>query len=190
MKPVIAIEGISLKKHPGHCLELRRWTKEDAPAIFKEVDKNRDHLAKWLPWVQTTHSVEDSVQFVNERITGFENKDRFEYGIFLKPNDSDKELSLIGAVGLVSLVSQEFAEIGYWLAKDMQGNGIITMAVKALIEEAKESSTFSKFVIKSVPDNMKSRKVPERLGFIEKGLSKSEMLLNGVSHKLIEYHFM
>ncbi|MGD9771859.1 MAG: hypothetical protein AB7V54_08845, partial [Parabacteroides sp.] len=40
----------------------------DAEDIFRAIDSQRDYLGKWLPFVEFTRSVEDSVQFVTEAL--------------------------------------------------------------------------------------------------------------------------
>ena len=188
MRPVIEIDGVSSKGDLQYSVLLRRWQIEDAASIFKQVDRNRSHLDKWLPWVRETQGVEDSAKFVKGSIEAFESRTRFEYGIFLRPICSNTQCLLIGAVGLVSCSTEGKAEIGYWLAQDMQGNGIVTMAVKALIEEAKSSLGVSQFVVKVQGDNWKSRKIPERLGFVEKRFADNELSVDGCTSKMIEYH--
>ena len=46
-----------------HALQLT-----DAEDIFRAIDSQRDYLGKWLPFVEFTRSVEDSVQFVTEAL--------------------------------------------------------------------------------------------------------------------------
>ena len=188
MRSIIKIDWSSSQSDPEYSVVLRKWQVEDAEAIFKQVDRNRRHLDKWLPWVRETRGVDDSVNFVKGSIDAFESKTRFEYGIFLRPNCNNTRWLVIGAVGLIHCSMKEKVEIGYWLAHDMQGNGIVTMSVKALIEEAKNSLGVSQFVVKVQGDNWKSRKIPERLGFVEKGFNQNELPVDGCTSKLIEYH--
>ena len=138
---------------------MRRWQLDDAQSIFEAVDNNREHLGKWLPWVATTLAIEQPKKFIEESIKSFQTGTKFEYGIFLRPKSS-QEL-LIGAVGIVNR-RECGAEIGYWLSKDFEGNGIITTAVKELITEARSSLKISSFVIMAMESNWKSRSIPER----------------------------
>jgi len=45
-----------------------------APEIFDLIDKDRDHLRAWLPWVDSTVTAEDTRKNLSERIEGFQSK--------------------------------------------------------------------------------------------------------------------
>lgn len=166
---------------------LRRWQIDDAPSIFKAIDENRSHLEKWLPWVQETRSVNDSIDFIQGSVPAFENGTRYEYGIFLRPIKDNTKWLVIGAIGVFRRSLEGVLEIGYWLSKDMEGNGIVTLAVKTLMEEVKESLGVSRFFITSHVDNWKSRKIPERLGFVAKKHCETKPPLNGLPSRLVQY---
>ena len=163
---------------------MRRWQLDDAQSIFEAVNNNRDHLGQWLPWVATTLAIEHSKKFIEESVKSFETGTKYEYGIFLGPKSSQG--TLIGAVGIANR-RENNAEIGYWLSKDFVGNGIITNAVKVLITEARNTLKVSSFLIMAMESNWKSRSIPERLKFVDKGYSDDHITVNGISHKLIKY---
>ena len=58
----------------------------DAEDIFRAIDSQRDYLGKWLPFVEFTRSVEDSVQFVTEALELPE--DKKEHLFAIRVNDS------------------------------------------------------------------------------------------------------
>ena len=188
MRSKITVNEFSWKEPTECSLLLKRWQIEDAPAVFEAVDRNRGHLERWLPWVGTTRNIEDSADFIRESVKAFERRIKFEYGIFLRPKCNSPKLLLVGAIGLLNGSLQGNLEVGYWLVKDMEGHGIVTMSVKALIEEATNFLGNSHFVIRAHFDNWKSRKIAERLGFVEKGFNKDEKVLQGFSSKMTEYH--
>ena len=45
-------------------IELRLVEEQHAQEIFNLTDANRQHLRKWLPWVDQTRSVTDTSAFV------------------------------------------------------------------------------------------------------------------------------
>jgi ribosomal-protein-serine acetyltransferase len=61
------------------------------------------------------------------------------------------------------------ASIGYWLARDQQGRGTMTHAVRALVDFAFETWTLNRVTIQADVDNAPSRAVAARLGFREEG---------------------
>ena len=164
----------------------------DSQDVFHLVDRNRDRLGEWLPWVKNTNKVEDSMKFVEKSIEEFEKGNRFEYGLYLIEQENDKDRTkgnLIGAVGLVSVENDE-AEIGYWLSKQGEGKGFMVTAVKELINASQQVLGLTKFVIKTVENNLKSRRIPEKLGFAETGLSEEQIMLDDVPKKLTVYQLI
>jgi ribosomal-protein-serine acetyltransferase len=60
--------------------------------------------------------------------------------------------------------------IGYWLAADAQGRGLMTRAVAACLDHAFAAWDLHRIEIRAAPDNARSRAVPERLGFVQEGI--------------------
>ena len=60
--------------------------------------------------------------------------------------------------------------IGYWLAEDQQGRGLMTAAVKRLLEHAFDELRLNRVGIEVAPNNPRSRALAERLGFREEGV--------------------
>ena len=61
------------------------------------------------------------------------------------------------------------AEIGYWLGAEHQGRGLVTRACAALVSYAFDTMALHRVEIYCAPDNTRSRRVPERLGFAVEG---------------------
>jgi ribosomal-protein-serine acetyltransferase len=69
--------------------------------------------------------------------------------------------------------------IGYWLAEDHQGRGIMTTAVRALVDHAFDEWNLHRIEIHCAPANHRSRAIPERLGFREEGTLRETELVGG-----------
>ena len=67
----------------------------------------------------------------------------------------------------------EKTEIGYWLIRNMVGNGIITRACKTLVEIAFEKMGMNRITIKCAVSNAASARVPIRLGFTFEGIERN-----------------
>ena len=78
---------------------------------------------------------------------------------------------IVGAVGFhgVDWVHRT-TSIGYWLDAGLQGRGIMTRAVRALVDHALRGWQLNRVEIRAAPDNRRSRAIPERLGFREEGV--------------------
>jgi len=75
--------------------------------------------------------------------------------------------SVLGMAGLVISVADGLGTIGYWLAESAQGEGLMTAAVAALVEEAFAGRGLNRVEIRAAQGNERSRAVARRLGFRE-----------------------
>ena len=107
----------------GTNLELRLHEERFADEMYKVCDANRDHLRPFMPWIDNVKGVEDTRQFIRDSLTGFANNTRLNTGIW-------ENGRIVGAVGFHNICARRrYAEMGYWLASDAQGRGIMTRRV-------------------------------------------------------------
>ena len=162
-------------------LELRARVPEEAEENFALIDKNREYLRKYLPWVDNTRSPDDTRRTIEGWQKEFKEKSNIVLGIYL----ADKN---IGNMGLHDINRKNnCAEIGYWLAEDYQGQGIITDCVLALTGYGFNELELNRIFICCVVENKKSRAVPERLGYIQEGILQDGECLYGVYHDKVIY---
>lgn len=128
-------------------------------ALFDLTDKNRLYLKQWLPWLNATLDVLDTTNFISSSIDKFNGSNAPELAIFHKNK-------LVGCIGLHEIQhDSDKTAIGYWLAEDAQGKGLITKACKVLIKYVFEELNLNDLHIRCAVDNLKSRAIPEKLGF-------------------------
>lgn len=60
--------------------------------------------------------------------------------------------------------------IGYWLGQEYNGKGIMTKSVRELIEIGHSYYSLHRFEIRCAVKNSRSRAIPERLGYKNKGI--------------------
>jgi ribosomal-protein-serine acetyltransferase len=150
----------------GAC--LRAFEESDAAELFALTDRHRAHLEPWLPWVPLTTSPDDSLEFI--RMTRRQLDD--EAGMQLALVDADGAIA--GVAGFHAFDWQNRATtIGYWLAADRQGRGLMTAAVRALVDHAFGGRGLHRVEIAAAVDNARSRAIPERLGFREEGVRRA-----------------
>lgn len=149
-------------------LSLKLRGEEVAADLFLLVDKNREHLRPWLPFVDLTLSQEDTKKFLIGCLEKFESKKALDLGIWY-------EGKWIGSMGFHTInSSNEWAEIGYWISKEYEGKGLMTLCVRAIIDYGFKELNLHRIQIKCDALNLKSKALPEKLGFKLEGVLKED----------------
>lgn len=144
-------------------ISLKLIEMKDASRIFQLTNRSRPYLRNWLPWLDQTRKIGDTEAFIQHALKG------------LAENKSMTTMILLNgqAVGVASYNSLDWANkiayIGYWLGEDYQGKGIMTKAAGALTDYAFQELGINKVEIRAAVENKRSRRIPERLGFVEEG---------------------
>ncbi|MEU8633695.1 GNAT family N-acetyltransferase [Amycolatopsis sp. NPDC048633] len=134
---------------------LTRWRFEDAVAVQAAVSGSGEHLADWVPWAAGGYTDEDAAAFLRLTHENWETGRAYEWGIRAGG-------SLAGAVGVMT--REGGVEIGYWLAKDFTGRGLVTRAVELVLEDAfRRGAGYAE--IRHDEANVRSGAIPARLGF-------------------------
>lgn len=130
-----------------------------AQALYELTDANRDYLRQWLPWLDHIQSCADTQAFIESTMQESAAGGAPNYAIFY-------DGVLCGTAGFHAINKQhKIGSIGYWLAEDYNGKGIITTAVKRLLTIGFDDFHLNKIEIRCAEENTQSRAIPERLGF-------------------------
>ena len=151
--------------------ELRLLLPHHAEALFDLTDRNRNHLRRWLPWVDRVYEVADTEKFIQNRMDALAKGSGFDLTIWHKGK-------IAGTLGLFDLNGFK-GEIGYWLGQGFEGQGLMTKSVSALLEYGFGELGLARVQIKAHTNNLKSRAIPERLGFRLEGILKNDTLMFG-----------
>lgn len=95
---------------------------------------------------------------------------------------ADSDQSLVGAITL-SNVRRGVAEtgtLGYWIGQRFAGQGLATAAVRAMVGYAFDDLNLHRVEAACVPDNVASRRVLEKAGFVLEGQARAYLKINGV----------
>lgn len=161
-------------------LHLRVLEETDAQEIHALIEANRAFLARWMPWA-AEQDMERTANFIRGTRRRFETGDSFETAVVL-----DGRIAGCAGFPAIDRVARN-AIIGYWLAEEHEGRGLITRAVRALIDHAFGEWQLHRVEIRAIADNVRSRAVPERLGFRQEGLLREAELVGGVYQDLVVY---
>ncbi|MFT5165626.1 MAG: ribosomal-protein-serine acetyltransferase [Saprospiraceae bacterium] len=159
-------------------IELRLPDLLFADELFKIVDQYRIHLRQWLSWVDQTQSKQQIDEFLKmSRIYNIGGQ-RLTTFIF-------KKEKLLGSIALVKINPEhKYAEIGYWIREDFQGQGIVTQSCQALINYAFRHLDLNRIEIKTASKNFKSLAIPLKLGFTHEATLREALFLYDTFHDL------
>jgi ribosomal-protein-serine acetyltransferase len=150
----------------GNGIGLRLLGERDAAEVFALVHRNREHLRRWMPWVSEGYSVEDATRWLRSKLEQLARNDGFHAGITVGG-------ALAGAIGFHAIDwSNRKTTIGYWLSADAQGRGVMTTACRALVDHALVDLGLNRVEIRCATGNVRSRGIPERLGFTLEGIAR------------------
>ncbi|WP_321436841.1 GNAT family N-acetyltransferase [uncultured Bacteroides sp.] len=169
----------------GNNVVLKQLELEDAIDIFHIIDSQREYLRKWLPFVDSTKELEDSLSFVSSAINVPDEEK--EYMFVIHYNDR-----FAGLIGFKDTEKEnKRTEIGYWLSEIYQKKGIITESVKALLHFAYNELDINRVQIKCAVGNIPSKNIPKRLGFKFEGIERDgELLVDNQFTDLELYSFI
>lgn len=150
----------------GNGIALRLLGERDAAETHALVVRNREHLRRWMPWVTENNSVEDATRWLRASLEQFARNDGFQAGITLNG-------AVVGAIGFHAIDwANRKTTIGYWLSADAQGRGIMTTACRAMVGHALVELGLNRVEIRCGTGNVRSRRIPERLGFTLEGVMR------------------
>jgi ribosomal-protein-serine acetyltransferase len=151
--------------------ELRLLEPRHAATLYALVDRNREHLRAWMPWLDDGYSVDSARAFLKSDLARIAEDGGFPAGIW-----SGGQLA--GVIGFHAIDRlHRRTSIGYWLSADYQGRGLMTAACEALVGYAFGELGLNRIEILCATENRRSRAIPERLGFQHEGtLRQAEWL--------------
>ena len=156
----------------GERIVLRRSHVGDAESWGEAITASIEHLRPHMPWiVEEPKSVEDRQALLAEWEQAWEPGRGYNFMIFLIGD----EHTVIGGCGLYPRGAPSTLEIGYWVHVDYAGKGIATEAARMLTTAAFTLERISSVTLHHDRANVKSGRVPEKLGF-RKGRSRHDQL--------------
>lgn len=138
-----------------------------AQELFDLINESRDSIRKWLDFPDKTIAVDDTKAFIRRSLSRFANNNGYWAGIW-------HHGQIAGSIGFLWIDwDAKRTEIGYWLGSEFEGNGLMTKACHAFIAHAFNELHLRKIEIGAATNNIKSRAIPERLGFTQEGIMRN-----------------
>jgi ribosomal-protein-serine acetyltransferase len=160
-------------------LKLSVLRQSDVEELAAAVQANLEHIGPWMAWAVKDYGETHAREFI-ERNLDVDAKAQ-SYGLFM-------DGKIAGCIGFVPREEFDIAEIGYWIAHELQGKGIVTRVVRALIDHTFMNLGVTFVEIRAAALNLRSRAIPEKFKFeLIDRIKDGHPLPNGVIDDLVVY---
>ena len=151
---------------------IRKWELSDAKDLAAALSnkKVQDNLRDGLPYPYTE---QDGKDFISVMLSADENE-TFAFAITV-------DNTAIGSIGIFRQenIHRQTAELGYYIAEEYWGKGIMTEAVRQICEYVFSESDIIRIYAEPFAYNIASCRVLEKAGFQYEGTLRSNAVKNG-----------
>jgi len=152
--------------------ELRQFQLRDAGELFASVERNRERIRVWLPWVDQTQSVDDVRIFISRAVEQAESHLGPQAGIWV-------DGAFAGSIGCHPISwPDRSCSVGYWLDAAHEGTGLITRGCAVMLDYLIGELGLHRVEIRCGTENHRSGAVPQRLGFTREGIIRDGQWVN------------
>ena len=163
---------------PTKRAELRVVSAEDAPHLRAYYIENARHLEPWEPARPPSfHTVEAWAERAAEMAVAHEAGLRIPLVASLYG-----EREIAGVVNISNIVRGVFqaGTLGYSVAARLEGQGIMHETLDAAIKHVFESVRLHRIMAAHLPENTRSARLLDRLGFEKEGYARDYLKIAGV----------
>ena len=151
---------------------IRKWELSDAKDLAAALSnkKVQDNLRDGLPYPYTE---QDGKEFISAMLSADESE-TFAFAITV-------DNTVIGSIGIFRQenIHRQTAELGYYIAEEYWGKGIMTEAVRQICEYVFRESDIIRIYAEPFVYNIASCRVLEKAGFQYEGTLRSNAVKNG-----------
>lgn len=153
-------------------VRIRKWELTDAKDLAAALSnkKVQDNLRDGLPY---PYIEQDGKDFISAMLAADEN-DTFAFAI-------TADGKVIGSIGAFRQgnIHRQTVEVGYYIAEEYWGKGIMTEAVKLLCEYVFSHTDIIRIYAEPFANNIGSQRVLEKAGFQYEGTLRRNAVKNG-----------
>lgn len=157
-------------------LIIRPYREDDAPALTEAYLESHNELKPWLSWahnvatIEPVSALEAELIFIRRAQAKWLMREELSFLI----TDKNDDTKILGAICLRRINwAVPSMEIRYWLRTSQTGNGYMTETVNALCHYAFIQLHAQRIDLVCDESNIRSRAIPERLGFVQEGILKN-----------------
>ena len=152
--------------------KIRKWKLSGVKdlAIALSNRKVQDNLRDGLPYPYTE---QDGKDYISDMLSANED-DTFAFAITV-------DNKVVGSIGVFRQgnIHRQIAELGYYIAEEYWGKGIMTEAIKQICECVFDKSDIIRIYAEPFAYNIASCRVLEKAGFQYEGTLRSNAVKNG-----------
>lgn len=152
--------------------KIRKWELSDAEDLAAALSnkKVQDNLRDGLPYPYTE---QNGIDYISDMLSADENE-TFAFAITV-------ENIVIGSIGVFRQgnIHRQTAELGYYIAEEYWGKGIMTEAVRQICEYVFSKSDIIRIYAEPFAYNIASCRVLEKAGFQCEGILRNNAVKNG-----------
>lgn len=152
-------------------LTIRDFSESDLQIVHDLVQE--PEVYKYQHWGPNTK--EDTTNFIKMCVGQQSEVPRRSFEMAITMTETKE---LLGAIG-IRVRSYNKSDIGYWVRKDMWGEGIATEATHGLLKFGFNNLGLNKISATASPENLGSVRVLEKVGMKKEGYLKDDMLVRG-----------
>lgn len=146
--------------------ELRLFTQSESQLLHTLITSNRNHLDQWMRWSGRIQTLEDVQAFIQKFADKYQANEGFHVGLWVRGQ-------LAGGIACHAMNHESHhTEIGYWLGEEFVGKGLVTRTCRTVLRHLFEQEQMHRIEIQCATDNLRSRAVAERLGFVFEGVKR------------------
>ena len=164
-------------------LALPRPNLDSAP-LYALIEKNRSYIGEFLDWAENMKDAKEEATFLKTVNENFGAGKSLNLVIFYR-----EEICGMISLNQFHRLSQS-ADIGYWLAEEFSGRGIMHRAVAGICELGFTDYVLNKITIAALVHNTRSNAVAKKAGFHCDGTFRAGQYIHGKFYDMNEWSLL
>ena len=152
-------------------ISIRKWKIEDAEQLKNAINNEKilDNLRDGIPYPYT---IENAQEFITQTLNAPKDS-QYSWAILV-------DAKVIGSIGVFRKDNIHYctAEIGYYIAEEYWGNGIMTKTIKEVCDYIFNETDIIRIFAEPFSSNVASCKVLEKAGFEFEGTLRNNAIKN------------
>jgi len=190
LRAKIRMEPAVFTYHIDNNLVLRLPEDSDAEAIFALFERDREYLTFWNDWPKHIRTVDDCKEFTQHHRRSYAEEKAIPAAMIY-----EGQFAGISELEIQDRSVVRKGELSYWIGETYQGKGIVTRSCEVLLNYAFNSLELNRIFLRfkhidADNENIRSRRVAERLGFIQEGVQRQGGVARGQFMDMIVYSLL